>query len=117
MASTRNKNTIGDYQLETQTYVSHCAYNTAIEYGRPQTTYLPGDGLVGAKIPGSELSKNSWDIESELFGIGSTNLVQPNKSVVPTLNKLSSITNVNRIPVFIPDPIRVSTTERPNVLN
>jgi hypothetical protein len=117
MASTRNKNTPGDYQLESDKYIANCSYNTASEYGRVQTTYLPGDGLIGAKIPGSELSKNPWDIESELFGIGSTNLVEPKKTVVHTLNKLACISNVNRIPLFVPAPINISTTERPNVMN
>jgi hypothetical protein len=117
MASTRNKNTSGDYQLETDRYIANCAYNTNVEYGRAQTTYLPGDGLVGAKIPGSELSKNPWDIESELFGIGSTNLVEPIQPVVHTLNKLACISNVNRIPLFVPAPISISTSERPNVMN
>ncbi len=118
MASTRNKNTIGDYQLETQINLQKCNYSTYEPYAYTSTTYLPGDGVIGAKMNGSQLSHNYCDIESELRGIGTTNLIEPYKPVNPEFKSLQSFTFMdNRLPLIVPKPMVVNNNERPVVLN
>jgi hypothetical protein len=117
MASTRSKNTPGDYQLETRLNLEHSAYLAYEPYGHADTTYFPGDGLIGAKISNVQLSKNYCDIESELRGIGTTNLVNPQAPVTAQINTLKSMTFMKRVPLIIPAPIIVNNNERPIVLN
>ena len=79
MASTRNKNTPGDYQLEQwaqQRRFEDITFINATQ-GRPVQPLFPGNGLCGARIAGKDLAQNDSDIESFLFGIGSTNLDWP----------------------------------------
>jgi hypothetical protein len=52
MASTRNKNTPGNYELEEKQYFEKRIYNTYIHSGNgmPVTPYHPGDGLLPSKM-------------------------------------------------------------------
>ena len=117
MASTRSKNTPGDYQLETRSNLGHSSYLTFKSYGHANTTYFPGDGLIGAKISNVQLSKNYCDIESELRGIGTTNLVNTHVPTVAQINNLKSMSFIDRIPLIVPPPIVIKNNERPVVLN
>jgi hypothetical protein len=91
MTSTRNKNTPGDYTAERWSTSQHINYNTYHSYGVPQSTYLPGDGLLAGRVASEQLSHNSSDIESFLWGINSTNLVNPAPPLTPELKCLKSI--------------------------
>lgn len=117
MASTRSKNTPGNYELETRSYLEQSAYLSYAPYGFHHVTYFPGDGLIGAKISNVQLSKNYCDIESELRGIGTTNLVNTHVPTVAEINNLKSMTFIDRIPLIIPSPIVVNNNERPEILN
>ena len=59
------------------------------------------------------LSKNASDIESALFGIGSTNLVKEKEPVVAQLNTLPGKKFFNRPQFFIPEPLVVEKFQRP----
>ena len=59
------------------------------------------------------LSKNASDIESALFGIGSTNLVRAKAPVVAKLNKLPNKKFFNKPKSFIPEPLVVEKFQRP----
>ncbi len=113
MASTRTKNTPGDYQLEQWSFAQNVSYNTASHYGRPEQTYLPGDGLLAGNVSRTQLSSNSCDIESMLRGIGSTNLVTPKSPTVPEISRLPSLSVIDRIPLLIPAPLVVQSNQRP----
>jgi hypothetical protein len=113
MASTRTKNTPGDYQLEQWSFAQHVGYNTAAHYGRPEQTYLPGDGLLAGNVSRTQLSSNSCDIESMLRGIGSTNLVTPKSPTVPMIASLQSLSVMDRIPLLVPAPLVVQSNQRP----
>jgi hypothetical protein len=113
MASTRNKNTIGDYKLEQQRYFSKCSYLTNEHYGKQQQTMLPGDGLLSGKIAAENLSSNSCDIESKLWGIGSTNLVIPQPDVTAEVYRLKSLAVIDRLPLFVPEPLNIAKDQRP----
>lgn len=113
MASTSSKNTPGDYQLEQWSFAQNLNYNTYAQYGRPVTTYLPGDGLLGGNVHRENFAKNSCDIESMLRGIGSTNLVNPQAPVRGELYSLKSLSVIDRIPLLVPAPLKVEANQRP----
>lgn len=108
MASTRNRNTPGDYALEKQAYAhkfNFMDHNASSYVGIAYNTMLPGDGLVGMKADARVLSRNPWDIESDLFGIGSTNLEEPKAPVVPDVYKLDTQHLSKKMNVYVPhDP-------------
>jgi|LauGreSuBDMM15SN_2_FD.fasta_scaffold05264_2 hypothetical protein len=119
MASTRNKNTPGNYAMEQ--WSLHKQYNerTYIHstQGKPIQTNFAGDGLLTGKIAGRDLAKNDCDIESFLFGIGSTNLVQPLPKVVPQIESISSLNMIHKIPMVNPNPIMIDGNQRWMYLN
>ena len=115
MASTRNKNTSGNYCLDQR-------QNTGIETwqlyknganGRAYNTKLAGNGLNPGQMPWSTLSHNPADIESFLFGINSTNLVNPAPCFQPELKKLKSANIFNKEPTIMPIPLVIEGNQRP----
>lgn len=113
MASTRTKNTSGNYDLEQWSNRSQVGYYTSSTYGPAQQTMLPGDGLLAGNVSRTQLANNSCDVESLLFGIGSTNLVQPRPEVVPIISQLKSLNVIDRLPVLLPAPLVVDLNQRP----
>jgi len=114
MASTRNKNTRDDYALEQWSYRQGLQYPTYIHssYGRPVESMYAGNGLVGGKIMASELCANHNDVESFLFGIDSTNLVNPRAAAVPETKTLSTLYVADRLPMLMPKPLTVEKNQR-----
>jgi hypothetical protein len=120
MAATRNRNTPEDYRLEKNQSIRPCDFSTYVQspYGVATNTYFPGNGLIGARVPRSELSTNSCDIENMLFGLGSCSLEIQQAKVVPQIQPLKSLNIIDRIPMLVPEPIVVDTTkQRPMYLN
>lgn len=115
MASTRNKNTPGNYCLEQREFKSARQYTLYpnSQYGAAYDTRLPGNGLLPAQMPGNKLSHNSSDVESFLFGINSTNLVNPAPCFVPELATLSSANIFEKGPVYVPEPLVIEKNQRP----
>jgi hypothetical protein len=95
MAATRDKNSLENYQLE-ELYIKkqndYILYENSV---RAYKTYLPGDGLLTGKVAPKELSRNSCDIESFLYGIGTGNLVEPQKPPEGELYHISSLNIVS----------------------
>ena len=54
------------------------------------------------QAPAQQLSKNSTDLESQLFGIGSSNLVEEKRDVNIQTNKLKDVDFIDRIELFVP---------------
>jgi hypothetical protein len=78
-------------------------------------TFLPGNGFVVQEwVP--QLSHNGCDIESQLFGIGSTNLETYTIPAAPSLKQMRSL-SIIKTAIFLPEPLNISTTERNNYLN
>jgi len=115
MASTRNLNTPGNYNLEQKQYRDMETYTLYpnSQYGAAYNTMLPGNGVNPGQVPWNKLSNNAVQIESFLFGINSTNLVQPQGPLVPELKTLETANFFERIPVFIPEPLAVEKNQRP----
>ena len=105
MASTRNKNSIGDYQHEIRSYTNASNYMTYEQAGKAPTNHFAGDGLLMGRMAAENLSSNACDIESQLFGIGSTNLVNPQKQTQPKFHDVKSLNMIDRLPMVIPEPL------------
>jgi hypothetical protein len=117
MTSTRNKNTSGNYHLEQKAYISR--YQNIMDTTK-QTAYtktLPGNGLLIGKMPSRDLANNYIDIESQLFGVGSTNLVQPLPYIPPDIHNLPSLNIIDKTPLIIPQKLIIEPKQRVNYLN
>ena len=112
MASTRSINCPGNYCVEQWSYNKQSAYSTYKEYAFADRTLLPGDGLLGAQIPDTELSGNPKDIESFLFGIGSTNLVTPQAPLHPELKQMQSLAIMTKVPLIMPKDLVIQNDQR-----
>ena len=115
MASTRNKNTPGNYCLDQRQNINNEAWrlykNGANGYA--YDTRLCGNGLNPAQMPWDTLSHNPADIESFLFGINSVNLVRPAPCFTPELKELNSANIFTKKSVIMPVPQAISKTQRP----
>ena len=89
--------------LEYRNGASGAAYNPAI----------PCMGIIPGQMARDVFSRNSIDIESALFGINSTNLVESQKPVVPELITLPEISFFDRMKLIMPDPLVVEKSQRP----
>jgi hypothetical protein len=115
MASTRNINTPINYRMQQQEYAQARNYTEYVHsaYGSAANTKLPGNGLNPGQVPWNQLSYNAADIESFLFGINSTNLVQPQPCLVPELKYLETANFFEKDKVIIPEPLAVEKYQRP----
>ena len=115
MASTRNKNTPGNYCLEQREYRNSEQYTLYknSQYGQAYDTRWAGNGLLPAQIPWNQMSYNAADTESFLFGINSTNLVKPAPCFVPEIKELESANVYKKGPVYIPEPLIIAKNQRP----
>ena len=115
MASTRNRNTPINYNLEQRQYKQNENYTLYAnsQYGAAYNTRLPGNGLLPAQIPWNKLSYNAADTESFLLGINSTNLVNPAPCFVPEIAQLSSANIYENKPTYMPQPLVVEKNQRP----
>ena len=94
MASTRNKNYSGNYCLEQKQFANSAQYTLYpnSQYGAAFDTMMPGNGVNPGQIPWNQLSNNAVQIESFLFGINSTNLVDPAPHhITPELKPLGTV--------------------------
>ena len=115
MASTSNKNPPGNYSHEQKMNKQVDEYRTFVNSaaGHAYTNHLPGNGLLPASNARDNLCKNYCDIESQLRGIGSTNLVNPQTPVNPQFMNIDSLSVMNKTPVFMPEPLVVEKNQRP----
>ena len=115
MASTRNINSGGDYNLEQRNYALARIYNS-YKYSAQGCAYkpsIPSIGITPSRMPRNTLSSNPIDIESLLFGINSTNLVNPQKPIKPQLKQIPTSEFFDRLPVHMPKPLVVENNQRP----
>lgn len=115
MASTRNRNTITDYNLEknlNNNYLEHNLYINS-SYGRPTSECIP-ELYNPSKLSRDLLSSNSIDIESTLKGIGSSNLVTANKPIQPNIKFINFKPWFDRPKnVIMPHPLIFDNNQRP----
>lgn len=114
MTSTRSRNTAGDYFIEQGLNKDFLKYTTYQGHIMNRETYLPGLGLNPARFP-MQLQCNLWDVESELRGIGSTNLVNPKMtSLLPTGPIQMKTLNIiePETQVVVPKPLKIPADAR-----
>jgi hypothetical protein len=116
MASTRNKNTRENYCLEQQQYKdmrNYPMYENST-YGSAYHTQMPGLGVNPGQIPWNQLSNNAVQIETYLYGIGSSNLVNPTPhTITPQLKSLTEMNVFKKETTYIPEPLVVEKFQRP----
>ena len=114
MASTRNKNSQHDYNLE-QKENGDILSNRTFELRRTAYhTALPCAGINVGHMPNNVLSCNPTATESHLYGIGSTNLVNPKRGgFTPRIRKLPSVSFFDRMQTYLPEPLVVEDNQRP----
>jgi len=115
MASTRNKNTKNDYNLEQQSKIINSDWKLYehSSYGRPYHSSIPSLGYMPSYMSNEEFSNNSIDIESSLFGINSTNLVSNSFKCNPQLNNIQFKSFFNKLPIIMPKPLVILDNQRP----
>jgi hypothetical protein len=116
MASTRNRNTSSEYNTEQnahRTLFRHNMYNGA---GRHESPALPLIGSNPSKMYAGHLTSNSVDVETQLRGIGSTNLEGPSFKVDPRFYVLDEVSYFDRKPVVLPPSFLHNPNERPQWL-
>ena len=113
MASTRNKNTRGNYAMELAENINTQDFLLKPEYGLAEKTYNPGNGLGGAHLPNTMLANNAVDIESFLRGTGTTNLTKPEETFTADLNCVKSLNTYQREPAVVAQPFKAQTDQRP----
>ena len=115
MTSTRNNNTPEDYCLQ-QKAINISRQYGEYKFGSAGAAYNPGIPCVGytpSHMPASFFSNNPTEIESRLFGIGSTNLVNPQKCLQPSL-KTIPFKSFFKMPTYVPElKIPQDSAQRP----
>lgn len=115
MASTRNKNTPGNYclQVRQNIYIEKWELYKHGANGEAYDTRLAGNGLNPGQLPANNFSYNSTDIESFLLGINATNLVNPAPPLTPELKCLKTANLFKNAPVIMPIPQAIPKYQRP----
>ena len=115
MASTRNRNTQGNYRAEQWSLEQNRVHQSYLHAaaGQAITTHFAGNGLVGGWMPRTELSHNPIDIESFLHGTGSTNLVVKKQEPTPYFKTIDTLSICDRTPLLLPKPLYVEANQRP----
>lgn len=113
MASTRNKNTNGNYVVEQRMNMVTQRYNTNPFYGETYADAIPSIGITPSHMPRDSLSHNPIDTESMLFGINSTNLVNPRSQPKSIPKKIPEKAFFERLPLIMPTPLVIEDKQRP----
>ena len=115
MASTRNNNYRGNYCLQQRSYRHSRDYTSYpnSQYGHAYDPAIPCVGIMPSHMPRDTLSSNPVEIESALFGINSTNLVDPQAPVMPQLKTIPEKAYFNRIPLIMPRHLVIEGGQRP----
>tara|TARA_B100001093_G_C26781547_1_gene994855 strand:+ start:1044 stop:1415 length:372 start_codon:yes stop_codon:yes gene_type:complete len=117
MASTRLRNSPGQYCIDQQR--EHLERQYLVYKGKkvPDRSYLPGFGINAGNMAGAYnhkiLSNNTPDLESYLFGIGASNLVKPNNKPPMLINKMDDIKFFNQTDAIMPTPLVIENRQRP----
>ena len=87
------------------------------EVGIQKTPCFAGLGMINGMMSSAYnhkvLSNNTTDIESQLFGIGSTNLVKQKPAVKPELNCMGNVKFFNRLETIMPKQLVIEKFQRP----
>lgn len=119
MSSTRNRNNISDYKAyenRNENIINYKMYENS-QYGKANNFLnrfkLPESTQPTRIMHPNNFSNNPIDIESQLRGINSTNLVGKSFNINPDLRKIDSFKLYERIPLVMPNQIISEQNQRP----
>jgi hypothetical protein len=112
MSSTRNKNTVGNYEREQDEKHNLRRYEMYVGFVNNDNPCFAGNGLLAGHYPYNTLATNSSDVESELFGISSTNLVNPRSAFIPEPTQMKTLSIMYKTPVLLPEPLVIERGQR-----
>jgi hypothetical protein len=114
MASTRSKNTPGNYCLEQKAYFDGQSYLTNTAFAVHEQPCLAGDSLMAGRFSNMQLAQNPQDIESFLFGIGASNMVGNAGPLQARIfeHPVLSMMDQRRVPLVMPAPLVVPLEQR-----
>lgn len=117
MASTRNKNTMGDYKMEQQMNRNLTQYNVYKNsaQGTPWETHIPDIGWMPSNVSRETFATNAVDVESMLRGTGESNLVDPKATTVVQKVTVPYKSFFERPVVATPEPLVLERFQRPNL--
>ena len=114
MASTTHKNSVENYKAEQKRFQRINDYDLYEGRSVNKLTCLPGDGLLNAKYHPSLLTNNSIDIESQLLGIGATNLVNTKPIILPKITDLKTLSIYQKQNIVrLPELLEILPNQRP----
>ena len=113
MASTRNINSTNDYKMEQRMNDRESAHILNPQRLFANHNAYPCFGTNVGHMPLKNLSHNGVDVESSLFGINSTNLVNPQQPVVAQPKHISSVQFFERIKPVLPESLVIENNQRP----
>lgn len=113
MASTRNLNNRTDYQMEQRMNQNESNYILNPDRLFAYRNSYPCFGTNVGHMPLENLAHNGTDVESSLFGINSTNLVDPQQPVYAQPKQLQNVQFFERIKPVLPESLVIEPNQRP----
>ena len=117
MASTSLKNLPGYYKQNQKAQHDNIEYLVFKNKKVPLNSALPDFGINMGNMAGGYthgiLSNNTPDLESYLFGIGTSNLVKPFIKPYEDINKLGNIPFYSKPGYSMPKPMVIENRQRP----
>ena len=113
MASTRNLNTTTDYQIEQKMNNEESSYILNPDRLFAHRNAYPCFGTNVGHMPLETLDNNGVDVESSLFGINSTNLVNPQQPASAQPKQLHNVQFFDRIKPVLPESLVIEPRQRP----
>lgn len=117
MASTSLKNSPAQYCNDQKR--EHHQLNYLVYKGKkiPDKTFLPDFGINAGNMAGAYthgiLSQNTPDLESFLFGIGTTNLVKKYKAPPMNIRTMDTLKFFEKTKAEMPVPLVIENRQRP----
>ena len=99
MASTRRATCRAEHCIEQRENKQELAYRLYhhSSLGRPVQPRLPCAGVTPSRMAKDQLCSNSVDVESRLKGLGTGNMLEKDKVVLPELNGLAPVAFFERM--------------------
>tara|TARA_B100000795_G_scaffold35514_1_gene23429 strand:- start:105 stop:473 length:369 start_codon:yes stop_codon:yes gene_type:complete len=117
MASTSLKNLPGIYCRETSANNQNSEYLVCKDKKIPKKSVFPDLGINVGNMAGAYthgvLSNNTADLESYLFGIGTSNLVKTFQKPTQKLNRLDNLKFFEKPGYNMPKPMVIENRQRP----
>lgn len=113
MSSTRVKNSNTNYGLERIQNTEICKNRVHTIRNYAAGNHMPDAGILTGHMPMNAIASNAIDIETQLRGIGSSDLTTQRPTYTPTNYTRDNISFFERPEVMLPDPLVIQNKQRP----